>query len=66
MTVLDEQPEVSAAVAGPGHRLRLVSLPEQLAAPLVQMRSLASDDLQESIARGVDEAFASFAREFRC
>ena len=57
------QPEVSTAVACPRPRLRLV---EPIAAPLPQIRSSGFEDLQASIARGVDEAFASFAREFRC
>jgi hypothetical protein len=36
-----------------------------IAAPLSLIRSSGFEDLQASIARGVDEAFASFAREFR-
>ena len=55
-------PEVSTAVARPRPRLRLVT---PIAAPLSLIRSSGFEDLQASIARGVDEAFASFAREFR-
>jgi hypothetical protein len=57
------QPDVSAAVARPRPRLRLV---DPIAAPLAQIHSPGFEDLLASIARGVDEAFASFAREFRC
>jgi hypothetical protein len=56
-------PEDPTAVSRSRPRLRLV---EPIAAPLPEIDSSGLDDLQASIARGVDEAFASLAREFRC
>ena len=55
-------PEVPTAVPRSRPRLRLV---EPIPAALSEIHSSELDDLQASIARGVDEAFASLAREFR-
>ena len=41
------------------------SLLERVAALLVRIRSTAGEGLEATIARAVDEAFASIAREFR-
>lgn len=38
---------------------------ERLATLVVRMRSTAGESLEATIARSVDEAFASIAREFR-
>jgi hypothetical protein len=44
---------------------RLAVLARRLAALLVQVRSTAGEDLQATMARAIDQAFAGIAREFR-
>ena len=41
------------------------TLARRLAALLVRIRSAAGEDLEATIARAVDDAFASIAREYR-
>jgi len=41
------------------------SLLERVAALVVQIRSTAGEGLEATVARAVDEAFASIAREYR-
>ena len=44
---------------------RLAVLARRLAALLVQVRSTAGEDLQATMARAIDQAFAGIAREYR-
>jgi hypothetical protein len=44
---------------------RLDALAARLAALLVRIRTMAGEDLQATLARAVDEAFAGIARESR-
>ncbi len=44
---------------------RTAALARRLAELLVRIRAVAGDDLQTTIARSVDEAFAAIARDFR-
>ena len=44
---------------------RLAVLGRRLAALLAQVRITAGEDLQATMARAIDEAFAGIAREFR-
>ena len=44
---------------------RLAGLARRLVALLVQVRSTAGEDLQATMARAIDQAFAGIAREFR-
>ncbi|HET9036850.1 MAG TPA: hypothetical protein VFN45_11615 [Myxococcaceae bacterium] len=44
---------------------RLAVLARRLAALLVQVRSSAGEDLQATMARAIDQAFAGIAREYR-
>jgi len=44
---------------------RKASLASRLAGWVVRIRSAAGEDLQTTIARAIDEAFAGIAREFR-
>ncbi len=44
---------------------RLGVLARRLAALLVRVRSSAGEDLQATMARAIDQAFAGIAREYR-
>lgn len=59
-TVTDAAPSTSDTRARP-----TPSWLERVAALSVQIRSTAGESLEATIARSVDEAFASIAREFR-
>jgi len=55
----------SEAVSKQTFHPRLGVLAGRLAALLVRIRNTAGEDLQATVARAIDEAFAGIAREYR-
>jgi hypothetical protein len=52
-------------VASAAHSHPRASLLERVAALVIRIRSTAGEGLEVTVARAVDEAFASIAREYR-